>query len=399
MLSAEDFHDPIDASTLRGKVLCGYQGWFRCFDDGENAGWVHWSRDSRQITPETLTFDMWPDMTEYSQEERYPVPGFTNPDGNPATLFSSANQRTVLRHFEWMKQYGIHGVWLQHFVVDLPGAPIEKRHTSRMKVLQNVRDAAQKTGRIWALAFDMAGMPSEQIFDLMTAEWKRLVDTGITNDTRYLHHNGKPVLMVWGFYNGQNITPGIANRIIDFFKNDPKYSVFLVGGCEWWWRTEKDQAWAKLFRRFDVISPWNVGNCSVDVKGTKWAPTDYWKEDMEEARRAGMLYLPVIYPGFSWDNLKKLPPGQSNISRQGGRFMWKQFYAAAELGADMAYVAMFDEVDEGTAIFKVCNTPPTQAQFVTYEGLKSDWYLWLTGEGTRMILGKQGKYSDMPTRQ
>jgi hypothetical protein len=241
-------------------------------------------------------------------------------------------------------------------------------------------------------------MPTERIFDVMTSEWQRLVDSGITKDKRYLHHNGKPVLMVWGFYNGQNITPDSANRIIDFFKNNSKYGVFLVGGCEWWWRTEKDREWAKFLRRFDVISPWNVGNCSIDSNGTKWAATEYWKEDMEEARRAGMLYLPVIYPGFSWDNLKKLPPGQSNISRQGGRFMWKQFHAVAELGLDMAYVAMFDEVDEGTAIFKVTNTPPTQGHFVTFEGLKSDWYLWLTGEGTQMILGKREKCFTIPPR-
>ncbi len=31
----------------------------------------------------------------------------------------------------------------------------------------------------------------------------------------------------------------------------------------------------------------------------------------------------------------------------------------------MAYVAMFDEVDEATAIFQVSNTPPTRARFAT----------------------------------
>ncbi|MHC4537626.1 MAG: glycoside hydrolase family 71/99-like protein, partial [Planctomycetota bacterium] len=101
-----------------------------------------------------------------------------------------------------------------------------------------------------------------------------------------------------------------------------------------------------------------------------------------------MLYLPVVYPGFSWDNLKKQPPGTTIFRREGGRFYWKQFYKAAELGIDMVYVAMFDEVDEGTAIFKVTNQPPTQAHFVTYDDLPSDWYLRLTGEGTRMLRGE-----------
>ena len=50
-------------------------------------------------------------------------------------------------------------------------------------------------------------------------------------------------------------------------------------------------------------------------------------------------------------------------------------------------VAMFDEVDEGTAIFKCTNDPPTAngAKFVTYEGLPSDHYLRLTGLAGRVI--------------
>src|SRR3989441_11364760 len=55
----------------------------------------------------------------------------------------------------------------------------------------------------------------------------------------------------------------------------------------------------------------------------------------------------------------------------------------------MAYVAMFDEVDEGTAIFKVSNTPPTQAYFVTYDGLPTDWYLRLVAEGSKILSGEK----------
>ena len=54
----------VDATSVRGKVMCGYQGWFRCPDDAVNLGWIHWSRDSRQIAPDLLTFEMWPDMAD-----------------------------------------------------------------------------------------------------------------------------------------------------------------------------------------------------------------------------------------------------------------------------------------------------------------------------------------------
>ena len=139
-------------------------------------GWIHWSRDSKRIAPETLTIDFWPDMAEYGSDERYPTPGLTYPNGAQAELFSPENAHTVLRHFEWMRDYDIDGAWLQHFVVDLPGGPAAKRFDSRRRVMQHVRDAAQQTGRLWAITFDIAGTPHERIFDVLTTEWRRLVD-------------------------------------------------------------------------------------------------------------------------------------------------------------------------------------------------------------------------------
>src|SRR5215204_5312323 len=79
-------HQTVDATTLRKKVLCGYQGWFRCPGDG-GSQWIHWSRSTSTIASNTLTFEMWPDMSEYTN--KYPAPGFTYPGGAQAHLFSS----------------------------------------------------------------------------------------------------------------------------------------------------------------------------------------------------------------------------------------------------------------------------------------------------------------------
>jgi len=53
----------------------------------------------------------------------------------------------------------------------------------------------------------------------------------------------------------------------------------------------------------------------------------------------------------------------------------------------MLYVAMFDEVNEGTAIFKCTDNPPVSdiAKFINMDGKSSDWYLWLTGEAAKML--------------
>jgi hypothetical protein len=382
----------IDAKTLHHKVMCGYQGWFRCPGDPAEEGWIHWSRDRTKIMPESLTFEMWPDMTELGDDEKYPAPGFTYPDGKPASLFSSANAKTVERHFEWMRKYGIDGAFPQRFVVGLGGDPANSD-----RVLGQVRDSANRTGRVFAVCYDLSGAPKDKVYETLVADWKHLVDEmKITEDGRYLHHKGKPVLFVWGFFSDR-FGPALANRIIDFFKNDGKYAVTLIGGCQWQWRGEKDAEWAKVFRRFDVISPWNVGN-TMEAEGGKHAATNYWKQDRDAAAKAGMKYLPVIYPGFGWSNLKGKEAAGSAIPRLGGDFYWRQFAVASDLGMDMAYVAMFDEVDEGTAVFKVTNAPPTPGHFTTLDGLPSDWYLRLTGEGSKLIRSGRKNQRTIPIK-
>ena len=383
-----DENRAVDATTLRHKVMCGYQGWFRCPGDPVDKGWQHWSRNSRRIAPDTVTFEMWPDMAEYTAQEKYAAPGFKYPDGTQAHLFSSAHPKTVERHFQWMKEYGIDGAFVQRFLIHA-GTP------SYDLVLTHARASAMSAGRAYAVCYDLTGASNDKLYDQLIADWKRLVDDmKVTLDKSYLHHNGKPVLFIWGFFSDR-FTPELAHRIIDFFKNDPKYGVTLIGGSQWYWRTEKDAEWARAFRRFDVISPWNVGNAAV-IDGRKHAATGYWKSDQAEAKKHGMAYLPVIYPGFGWTNLKGKGAAAATIPRLGGEFYWQQFTTAADLGVEMAYVAMFDEVDEATAIFKVSNTPPTQARFQTYEGLPSDWYLRLTGEGSKLIRGERKSDKALP---
>ena len=289
-----------------------------------------------------------------------------------------------------MREYGIDGVFLQRFLVNV-GNP------SHDRVLGHVRESANANGRVYAVCYDMTAYPTDQIYDRLARDWKRLVDEmKVTRDDRYLRHDGKPVLVVWGFFEDR-FPAALAHRLIDFFKDDPAYGVTLVGGVQWNWRGVRDPEWARAFRRFDVISPWNVGNVSVE-RGVKHASTGYWKDDLAEARRAGMAYLPVIYPGFGWTNLKGKAAAHQTIPRRGGEFYWRQFVTAADLGIDMAYVAMFDEVDEATAVFKVSNTPPVGAHFDTYDGLPSDWYLRLTGEGAKVIRGEREGQPALPIK-
>jgi hypothetical protein len=57
----------VDPCTLENKVLIGYQGWFTCPEDGSGR-WTHWYRGAP--TPDTLTVELYPDVSELDPDER-----------------------------------------------------------------------------------------------------------------------------------------------------------------------------------------------------------------------------------------------------------------------------------------------------------------------------------------
>src|SRR5690242_13440564 len=158
---------PVDASTLDGKVLLGYQGWFTCPSDGSGR-WTHWARGTP--APETLSIDFYPDLTELEPDERCEIPGMTIA-GKPAYLFSSRNPKTVARHFRWMRDYGLDGVRVQRFV----GETRRKRSDGEV-VLKNIMNAARESGRTFAIEYDISGGNPETFAQTIKDDWTYLVD-------------------------------------------------------------------------------------------------------------------------------------------------------------------------------------------------------------------------------
>ena len=69
-------------------------------------------------------------------------------------------------------------------------------------------------------------------------------------------------------------------------------------------------------------------------------------------------------------------------------------------GANMLYVAMFDEMDEDTAIFKTSNTPPASGKsvFISNAAMPPDHYLWLTGRIATNLKSGATAVSETPRR-
>ncbi len=394
----------VDPSTLTGKVMCGYQGWFNGEGDGANRGYNHWAPGGRRPGPGQVTVDLWPDLSEYGANERFPT-DFVHADGRPAEVFSSYLRPTVLRHFQWMREHGIDGVFVQRFINSLRNAN-SLRHNDT--VLGHCREGARVHGRAYALMYDLSGLAPGQA-DVLIADWRRLSrDTTLTRDAAYLHHRGKPLLALWGCgFQDETSRPTLDDwrKILAFLKDDSEVGGLAVMlGVPSFWRTLSrdaipDPALLEVLQRADVISPWSVGRTRTPAEAASHA-ANVWQPDLLWCRERGIDFLPVAFPGFSWSNLKGAGAPLDQIPRLQGRFLWSQVAAARLTGAEMLYVAMFDEVDEATAIFKCTNQPPVGpgVNFLTYEQLPTDHYLRLTGLAAQVIRGDLAVTAEPPER-
>ena len=387
-----------DPSTLRGKVMTGYQGWFNCEGDGANLGWTHWARDRRKtFGPGNITVDLWPDVSEYDDDELYAT-AFTYEDGAPAKTFSSHNRKTVVRHFKWMADYGIDGAFVQRFTHSLHD---KTKRYHKDKVLSSAREGANRYGRTYTIMYDLTGMPDEKIITVFD-DWRMLRDKmHITEDPAFQHHDAEPLVAIWGvgFNNNIKRRAGLeqCRELIKKFKKD-QCSVML--GIATGWRMQDRDALVhpelhQVLLMADVLSPWSVGRFR-DLPGVQHHAEKYWEQDRLWARKNDIDYMPVVFPGFSWHNLKGADLG--SIPRLQGRFLWSQVVANKKAGADMLYIAMFDEVDEGTAIFKCSNNPPTSggSKFLTLDGLPSDFYLRLVGQAGKLLRGEISLTGEIP---
>jgi hypothetical protein len=106
--------------------------------------------------------------------------------------------------------------------------------------------------------------------------------------------------------------------------------------------------------------------------------------------------MPLVFPGFGWDNLMNKTPGTTKFGRRKGEVMWKEVKDAVALNVNAMYIAMFDEIDESTAIFKITDNIPVNHYYTDNEGLPSDFYLNLTGYASSIIAGERTLPSVMP---
>lgn len=378
------------AGDVVGKLVVGYQGWFACPGDGSpKNSWIHWG--GNPPSPGNQTFELWPDVSEYPQTFQT---GYANlGNGQPAKLFSSYPNSVVDKHLEWMQTYGIDCAAVQRFRVT-PSDPTTKAF--RDGIATKVRNAAQTYGRKFYIMYDISGWNDFQT-EIKT-DWTNTItgSLNLTSSAAYAKQNGKTVVCIWGL--GVQGRPGNAASWLDLINWFKSKGCYVIIGTPKNWRT--DTANLSAYNAADMVSPWTVGSYKGMAGADNYAAQ--LEADFNYLSARGQDYQPVAFPGFAWSNWNGGP--QNDFPRTHGDFLWHQFANIRNKAIPNAYVAMFDEYDEGTAIAKAAvnvSQIPTNQYFLTLDAdgvtVSSDFYLRLTGDGAKMIKNQTALTFNHPT--
>jgi len=409
-LFANEAKKVVDITSLKGLWLTGYQAWARTPNDGTNSKWQHYFV-TYHTGERVWVVDGLPDTSEFKDEDKELVDDVFDGDGNPVYLVSAINPNVIDTHFKWMRDYDIDGVWLQRFLMSSLGQEGEKTFSERNKIMDEVVKASKKYGRGWAINFDLVDIPAEKLVDEIKKEWIRMVDLGYTTlENRYIHHNGLPVVHLWNVTYPDDVelrsksNPQIAEELLEFFNTKGKYQAFFVAGTNWTWTREVNiEKWEYFYEEIKCVVSWNVGNALPDKNDPNKfvAYTGIWKDAERISKQKDILWIPTIYPSFSWQNMnvnRTEAWAKARKGRRQGEFLWEQLYALNEVNADSVFLAMWDELDEWTAFFKVLPNPPEEGNFLGTEGMPSDWSLQLVREARRIMRSNEPFPKTIPSK-
>ena len=111
----------------------------------------------------------------------------------------------------------------------------QNRGRRATEYLKNVRAAAEKHGRVFAVEYDLSGAHPDLVFQQLQSDWEYISDElKLPSSTAYLRLNGKPVVSLWGLGFGDKNhidDPQLALKIIDWFKRTKHAAVIGRGSC------------------------------------------------------------------------------------------------------------------------------------------------------------------------
>lgn len=203
-----------------------------------------------------------------------------------------------------------------------------------------------------------------------------------------MHHNGKPVVEVWGLGIRSEITVQDGIKIANAVKQAGYY---LILGVRQDWRTEVsgNNGYSSVYKLANMIQPWTVG--SYDHNSYPSYHQNQQVADSKELQSLGLESSVVCWPGASSANEAIGTAPFDGYPRYNGSFYKAQLDSAITLKPSFIFGAMFDEMNEGTSIFPVlrANELPTNQRFVGIDNnMDPAFYLKMAGTAGAQLAAK-----------
>ena len=319
-----------------------------------------------------------------------------------------------------MKQYGIDGAVVQRFKSAVESNP------SSVQIIGYILEAAKKYDRAVMIEYDLSGLSASQDESIIIKDWNMLVERYHLNDPaqqpNYLWTHGRPIVGFFGIdLADKGGDPSQYMHMMDEMvgRDGQKGGCSFMAGCGYTWRVSGNDAklleqWREVLERCAVISPWAVGRYSS--RQAFIAKEQDLKLDLQWCQKRDIIYAPVAFPGFSWHNMRVTWSGgkatanpdapYDQCPRLKGEFFWTQLASYVQWKMPAVFIAMFDEMDEGTCIFKCAHqaqlpvmvseaTP--DGRFLSYDDdLPTGYYLHLAGSCAKWLKGATGYSQKRP---
>ena len=282
---------------------------------------------------------MFPAVEQYPEECLIPT-NFILPDGSHASLFESNCTGVVDTHFRWMQENSIDGILVQRFYGEFADQ-------SYLQLLSQIRTAAEKYGRTFAIEYDLSGVQSAD-FSSVVSDILNDYTTNIVPfiaSSAYLHHDGRPVLELWGF--GINKTQLNAADCATIFHavRSANPNPYVVLGVPFSWASDatNNPDYYNVYIQADVVQPWAVG-AYQDIPTYESLYNSTSVPDKALTDKLGIKYAPSVTPGGSDRNREG--KGGPLGNRYNGTFYEAQLKNMLDLKPFFIFGAMFDEYPE-----------------------------------------------------
>ncbi|KAH7330645.1 hypothetical protein B0J17DRAFT_678959 [Rhizoctonia solani] len=387
-----------DPTTIRGKFLVGYQGWFTCPGDGpvlvQGSEWAH-CPNTRPLAQEDndgqFNAELLPDPEYYSPGDLVVMPRAQH------KLLSSRNPAIVRRHMNIMAMHGIDGLFVTRRGTEIaaayqPGGNGIGIMKLRSEGINNLFRAAEAEGRVVSIMYDLNGLPSHQIEPWVAGDWDFMLHSKhVIESPAYVREHGQPVVALWsvGFkHAGQD--PEMIMRLINRIR-EMAGGAYIVLGVPITWQ-KQDQNWQAVYSVADALAPMCIGTL-LDEESVNNYSRDVQHPGVQALKSAQHKtdYVGVVWPGNEGELTINTGMSTGPAPRQDGAFLWRQIYNAHKDGVRFMYAEMFDGFEEGTAIL-----PSLGAQ---NDNTPSDWYLRICSYASEALKGEKRLYEEFPRKE